>query len=123
MRLVGVPQVVGDGGEVSRADAQPFAGLVQPTTLDEPLGCEPEPSSGEPLEGALAEPELVAHLRDLSDRGGGLDVGDEVVDQLSLVVEGQEGADRRRLAPGCSMTPAAQPLPVSVVRDRPDWTP
>ena len=63
--LVGVAEVRGHPRQVRALLAgQPLGRLVQAPPLDQPLGAEPDPAGGQPLEAALADRELLAHLAD-----------------------------------------------------------
>ena len=95
MGLVGVAEIGRDAGEVGALLAgQALGRLVQAPALDQPLGGQPDPPSGESLEAALADRELLAHLADPAYVGVALDVLDDGVDQLALLVERREGAQR-----------------------------
>jgi hypothetical protein len=85
VRLVGVPEVRGDAGQVGTvAVGQPLGGLVQAAAPDQPLRRQPDPPRGEPLEGALGDRELLADLADAPHVGVALDVLDDGVDQQAL---------------------------------------
>ena len=92
MSLVGISEIVRNSREVPGAGPQPFARLVQPAPLDEPLGTEPDPAPEQPLETALGDRESLAHLRDLTDVGLGLDRLDDGVDEQTLLVDRQPSA-------------------------------
>ncbi len=65
--LVGVAEVGGHLSDGGRARPEPLARLVQPAPLDQPARREPEPSTGEALEGPLRQVGRDAQGRHVDD--------------------------------------------------------